>query len=111
MPTPVATPDLLGLRIVNIPLLDLEGSPSASAAYSGEECEINRNTKWFAHIFSPSGRLLPSGQTKERYTIGFVDITNAEPVIAQANFQGQMVTHRISLLNLYRATGRVQAGL
>ncbi len=111
LPTPVATPDLLGLRIVNIPLLDLEGSPSASAAYSGEECEINRNTKWFAHIFSPGGRLLPSGQTKERYTIGFVDITNAEPVIAQANFQGQMVTHRISLLNLYRATGRVQAGL
>lgn len=109
----VINPELLGLRMVNVPFLNLEYSPSASAAYNGEECEIVWSTKWFAHIFSPTGRLLPAGDTKERYKLAFVDITNAEPVIVQEEIQlpDIWVTHRISSITLYRVTGRIQADL
>ncbi len=103
----------LGLTKVNVPFLDLEQTAQAPMAY----LSTGAKSSWYAHIFGPDGKLLPTSNTivKERYVLALVDTTNSEPMILPANIQGQIpadsvwVTHKMSLLSLFRVTGRIKA--
>ncbi len=107
---------LLGLTKVNVPFLDLEYTVQASLAYSDGS---GNKYSWYAHIFKPDGKLVPSSNVfvKERYTLALVDATSSEPVVLPANIQGQVpanaiwVTHNMSLLSLFRVTGRIRTEL
>lgn len=102
----------LGLTKVNVPFLDLEQTAQAPMAY----LNTGAKSSWYAHIFGPDGKLLPTSNTmvKERYILSLVDTTNSEPMILPANIQGQIpadsvwVTHKMSLLSLFRVTGRMK---
>lgn len=103
---------LLGLTRVNVPFLDLEQTAQAPMAYLSSGTKFS----WYAHIFGPDGKLFPTSNTmiKERYSLALVDTTNSEPMILPTNIQGQIpahsvwVTHKMSLLSLFRATGRIK---
>ncbi|MGC9055188.1 MAG: hypothetical protein ACP5KS_15045, partial [Candidatus Hydrogenedens sp.] len=103
---------LLGLSIVKVPFLDLEQTAQAPITYLNSGAKFS----WYAHIFGPDGKLLPTSNTmiKERYILALVDTTNSEPMILPENIQGQIpgdslwVTHKMSLLNLFRVTGRIK---
>jgi len=103
---------LLGLTKVNVPFLDLEQSAQAPMAYLSSGAK----TSWYAHIFGPDGKLIPTSNTmvKERYILALVDTTNSEPMILPKDLQGQIpadsvwVTHRMNLLSLFRVTGRIK---
>ncbi len=106
----------LGLVKVNVPFLDFENTSQAPLAYQERS---GYKYSWYAHVFGPDGKLIPTSNTmiKERYILGIVDITNSEPVILPVNVQGQIptgdlwVTHKLSLLSLYRVTGRIKTEL
>lgn len=102
----------LGLSLVRVPFLDLEGTILAFIAHS-EENEESQVT-WFAHVFSPSGQLIvTSGDTqRERYNLPLLYITNPEvadgggivPVSLWKDYRKVIIT-------LYRATGRVKINI
>lgn len=107
---------LMGLSKVNVPFLDLEFSSQAFTAYSEGS---GGKYSWYAHIFGPDGKLVPTSNTKvkERYILAIVDTMSSEPMVLPANIQGQIpadavwVTHNMSTLSLFRVTGRVKTEL
>ncbi len=106
----------LGLSKVNVPFLDLELTSQAFNAYSGGS---GSKYSWYAHIFGPDGKLVPTSnvQVKELYTLGIVDTMSSEPMVLPASIQEQIpadavwVTHNMNLLSLFRVTGRIKMEL
>lgn len=108
---------MMGLSMVYVPLLYLEGRPHAEEKYVDllDRGELNDYTLWYAHIFSPSGKLLQSDAVKERYTFAVVDVTNREPLLVRkrTGVEGEpsyfedirLVEYKKSMIELYRSSG------
>ena len=105
----------IGLSSIYVPLMYLEGKPHAEEKYLDllERNELDNYTKWYAHVFSPSGKLLTGGPVKERYTFALVDVSRREPLLVRRDDGSyvedlQLIEHKKNILELYRSTGVVK---
>ncbi|MCX8064120.1 MAG: prepilin-type N-terminal cleavage/methylation domain-containing protein [Candidatus Hydrogenedentes bacterium] len=110
----VNSSNIMGLSLIRVPLLYLEGKTHAEEKYEDliSRDELDNYTLWYAHVFAPSGRLLVNGPVRERYTFALVDVSYKEPLLVQMNGSygedPHLVSHKKVIFELYRSTGVVK---